>query len=202
MTRGERSRPSPARIMIDPWDRWPTRATPSREAIIIGAGLAGCACARSLAERGWSATVVDDAVAAGASAVPVAIFKPHGGNPDDPIAACRNTAFAHASRLLCAFSGHANVSGCGIHTVGDDGSVMDLPGGTVEPRLLCDALLDHPAITVRSHFAVARLDKTASTWRISDQSGNELNAPFVIIANSMHAKDFEQLARARLPHTG
>ena len=56
----------------------------SMRCVVIGAGLAGAACAASLARRGWQVTVLDarKAVAGGASGLPVGILAPH-VSPDD-----------------------------------------------------------------------------------------------------------------------
>lgn len=56
----------------------------ARHAAIVGAGIAGAACARQLAQRGWQVTVLDAgaAPAAGASALPVGIFAPHTSSDD------------------------------------------------------------------------------------------------------------------------
>lgn len=53
-------------------------------AIVIGAGIAGAACAHQLALRGWQVTVLDAAPhpAAGASALPAGIFAPHTSSDD------------------------------------------------------------------------------------------------------------------------
>ncbi len=71
---------------------WPmdAQALPARlaggggHAAIIGAGIAGAACARQLALRGWQVTVLDAAShpAAGASALPAGIFAPHTSSDD------------------------------------------------------------------------------------------------------------------------
>lgn len=55
-----------------------------RHAAIVGAGIAGAACARQLALRGWQVTVLDAAAqpAAGASALPAGIFAPHTSSDD------------------------------------------------------------------------------------------------------------------------
>lgn len=52
--------------------------------VVVGAGLAGAACAASLARRGWQVTVVDAAEkpAGGASGVPVGLFAPHVSSDD------------------------------------------------------------------------------------------------------------------------
>ena len=52
--------------------------------VVIGAGLAGAACAASLARRGWQVTVLDAQAfaAGGASALPAGLLAPH-VSPDD-----------------------------------------------------------------------------------------------------------------------
>ncbi|HJW12533.1 MAG TPA: bifunctional tRNA (5-methylaminomethyl-2-thiouridine)(34)-methyltransferase MnmD/FAD-dependent 5-carboxymethylaminomethyl-2-thiouridine(34) oxidoreductase MnmC [Albitalea sp.] len=70
-------------------------ASESRRAIVIGAGLAGCAAAWALAEQGWSSTVLDrhDAPAREASGNPGGLF--HGiVNPQDGAHARFNRAAA------------------------------------------------------------------------------------------------------------
>ncbi|MGE3923737.1 MAG: FAD-dependent oxidoreductase [Lautropia sp.] len=43
----------------------PRPASPDRRALVVGAGLAGCACADALVRRGWSVTVLEAATSAG-----------------------------------------------------------------------------------------------------------------------------------------
>lgn len=54
--------------------------------VVIGAGLAGAACAASLARRGWQVTLLDAhaSAARGASALPVGMLAPH-TSPDDNV---------------------------------------------------------------------------------------------------------------------
>jgi tRNA 5-methylaminomethyl-2-thiouridine biosynthesis bifunctional protein len=58
----------------------------ARQALVIGAGLSGSAVAHSLASRGWTVTVLDqaDGVGAGASGLPVGLAAPH-VSPDDNV---------------------------------------------------------------------------------------------------------------------
>jgi tRNA 5-methylaminomethyl-2-thiouridine biosynthesis bifunctional protein len=62
----------------------PPAPTETRQALVIGAGLAGSAVAHSLALRGWGVTVLDQGqgVGAGASGLPVGLAAPH-VSPDD-----------------------------------------------------------------------------------------------------------------------
>ena len=64
--------------MISPPDK--------RQALVIGAGLSGSAVAHSLAVRGWSVTVLDQAsgVGSGASGLPAGLAAPH-VSPDDNV---------------------------------------------------------------------------------------------------------------------
>ena len=57
-----------------------------RQALVIGAGLSGSAVAFSLAQRGWTVTVLDRAsgLGAGASGLPVGLAAPH-VSPDDNV---------------------------------------------------------------------------------------------------------------------
>ncbi|MES2610993.1 MAG: FAD-dependent 5-carboxymethylaminomethyl-2-thiouridine(34) oxidoreductase MnmC [Pseudomonadota bacterium] len=59
---------------------------PPGDCIVIGAGVAGAACAASLARRGWRVRVLDQAAApaAGASGLPAGVFAPH-VSPDDSL---------------------------------------------------------------------------------------------------------------------
>ncbi|KAF1046966.1 FAD-dependent 5-carboxymethylaminomethyl-2-thiouridine(34) oxidoreductase MnmC [Xylophilus sp.] len=64
----------------------PPVAAPGR-CVVVGAGLAGAACAASLARRGWRVTVLDaaDGPARGASGAPAAVFAPHTSPDDAPL---------------------------------------------------------------------------------------------------------------------
>ena len=74
-------RPSP---LVQPWTRPGGSVAPSEPVLVIGAGLAGAACARALADRGWSVTVLDAATepASVGSGLPVGIFGPHYSSDD------------------------------------------------------------------------------------------------------------------------
>lgn len=65
----------------------------AREAIVIGAGLAGCSSALALAHRGWRVALIEDAprVACGASSLPAGLLHPTLAADD-----------SHAARLLRA----------------------------------------------------------------------------------------------------
>ena len=87
--------------------RAPSRTIPAvadeRHALIVGAGLAGCAAALALAEQGWHSTLVDrqDAPAQESSGNPGGLF--HGiVNPQDGVHARFNRAAALQARTAIA----------------------------------------------------------------------------------------------------
>ena len=61
--------------------------TELKQAIVVGAGLAGAAAARALAERGWQINVFDMApeVCSGGSGVPVGVLSCHVSADDNPL---------------------------------------------------------------------------------------------------------------------
>ncbi len=65
-------------IVDQPWYRLPARSHAQKEAIIIGAGLAGLASAWALVKRGWKITLLDRHadIATGASGNPAGLLMP------------------------------------------------------------------------------------------------------------------------------
>ena len=98
--------------------------TGPRQALVIGAGLSGSAVAYSLASRGWTVTVLDQAtgVGAGASGLPVGLAAPH-VSPDDNVLsritrAGVNATLHRAQALLQSGTDWA-LSGVLEHNLGD-----------------------------------------------------------------------------------
>ena len=73
-----------------------------RNALVIGAGLAGCAAAERLAARGWDVTLIDaaDGPAQGASGNPAGVLRPQPSLDDNPLARLSRASFLHALRHL------------------------------------------------------------------------------------------------------
>ncbi|MNK79545.1 tRNA 5-methylaminomethyl-2-thiouridine biosynthesis bifunctional protein MnmC [compost metagenome] len=67
---------TPAPALDKPWFARPAPLTGERQALVIGAGLAGCASAASLAARGWQVTVLErhDDIAREASGNPQGVL--------------------------------------------------------------------------------------------------------------------------------
>lgn len=76
-----------------------SEAPSERSAIVVGAGLAGCAVAGALGERGWSVTLLEAAatIAAGGSAQSIVADHPHLSSDDNRLARLSRAALALAS---------------------------------------------------------------------------------------------------------
>ncbi|WPB59140.1 tRNA (5-methylaminomethyl-2-thiouridine)(34)-methyltransferase MnmD [Xylophilus sp. GOD-11R] len=136
----------PARHVALP-DRAPGRC------VVAGAGLAGAAAARSLALRGWRATVFDPAnsPASGASGVPAGLFAPH-VSADDAVLSRLSRA---GVRSLCATADELlersvdwDISGVTQIREGQL-PVFHRQAGWMRPAALVRAMLATPGVTVR-----------------------------------------------------
>jgi tRNA 5-methylaminomethyl-2-thiouridine biosynthesis bifunctional protein len=79
----------------------PTPYAGARDAIVVGAGLAGAACADALARRNWKVTLIDSAAPArGASALPWGLMHPHFGADDNRLARLTRGGSALTLRTL------------------------------------------------------------------------------------------------------
>lgn len=78
----------------------------ARQAIVIGAGLAGTACSERLAARGWQVQLVESAAspAQGASGNHAGVLRPLPSLDDNPLARLTRAAFLHARRHLQALA--------------------------------------------------------------------------------------------------
>ncbi|MBR8459192.1 bifunctional tRNA (5-methylaminomethyl-2-thiouridine)(34)-methyltransferase MnmD/FAD-dependent 5-carboxymethylaminomethyl-2-thiouridine(34) oxidoreductase MnmC [Burkholderia dolosa] len=91
----------------------PPRALPvhARRAIVIGAGLAGCAVTERLAARGWDVTLIErhDRIASEASGNPAGVFHPLMTRDDNVASRLTRSGFLHALARWRALerAGHA-----------------------------------------------------------------------------------------------
>ncbi len=147
------------------WRGSPSVTDSQRHALIVGAGLAGCATAWALAEQGWSSTLIDraDAPATQGSGNPAGLF--HGiVNPQDGAHARFNRAAALATQrtVLAAIDSGAVLGSAagllrldtrdvGVRTLRDELADLHLPGTYVqaldaaEAGARCGLPLQHPA---------------------------------------------------------
>ena len=103
MLRGTFKKHTPCRIktLHTPWHTDIPLKHPNQSAIIIGAGLAGCFTAYSLARRGWKVTLIDelDEIGKGGSANQQAVLFPKLSAYKSPLTQFMLSAFIYASQL-------------------------------------------------------------------------------------------------------
>ncbi len=113
-------------------------SSPERHAIILGAGMAGCAVAQQLAARSWRIELIDaaEAPARGASGNHAAVLRPLPSSDDNLLARWTRAGFLHLRRHLQnleAFGQHPRWQDCGVLHLARD------PGHEASQRLLIDA---------------------------------------------------------------
>ncbi|MDE0349118.1 MAG: tRNA (5-methylaminomethyl-2-thiouridine)(34)-methyltransferase MnmD [Gammaproteobacteria bacterium] len=84
---------------------WSPRTMTHRPVSVVGAGFAGCAAARALAERGFEVSVHDASVAAGASAIPAAVVHPRLLGDGSGAASLRAHGYGFAVHALAGLAG-------------------------------------------------------------------------------------------------
>jgi tRNA 5-methylaminomethyl-2-thiouridine biosynthesis bifunctional protein len=108
--------PAQAPAVAKPWFARPTPLTGERRALVIGAGLAGCATAASLAARGWQVSLLErhDALAREASGNPQGVLylklSAHGTALSQLIV----SGFGYTRRLLEHLQRGVDWDACGV----------------------------------------------------------------------------------------
>lgn len=106
-----------------------------RSALVVGAGLAGSACAHALVRRGWQVQVIDDGISAGhppASALPWGLLHPHLAVDDAPLArlvragvAATHAALARTLSDACRHEGEPVARTTGLlQLAGDEAELL------------------------------------------------------------------------------
>lgn len=110
-----------------------------RAAIVIGAGLAGCACADALARRGWAVRVFDRQAtpATGASAVPWGLLHPQFAVDDVPLARLTRAGALAARAALDRVAPNGDFAGRCVARVS---GVFQLAGNSAESERWQQAL--------------------------------------------------------------
>ncbi|WP_271411087.1 bifunctional tRNA (5-methylaminomethyl-2-thiouridine)(34)-methyltransferase MnmD/FAD-dependent 5-carboxymethylaminomethyl-2-thiouridine(34) oxidoreductase MnmC [Pseudomonas sp. Q1-7] len=105
-----------ARDAAKPWYARPRFAPARREALVIGAGLAGCASAASLAARGWRVTLLErhDAPAREASGNPQGVLYLKLSAHGTPLSRLILSGFGHTRRLLQRLEQGRDWQACGV----------------------------------------------------------------------------------------
>ncbi|MET0844884.1 MAG: bifunctional tRNA (5-methylaminomethyl-2-thiouridine)(34)-methyltransferase MnmD/FAD-dependent 5-carboxymethylaminomethyl-2-thiouridine(34) oxidoreductase MnmC [Pseudomonas sp.] len=107
---------TPAPVVAKPWFARPVAFTGERHALVIGAGLAGCATAASLATRGWQVSLLErhDGIAQEASGNPQGVLylklSAHGTALSQLIV----SGFGHTRRLLEQLQRGVDWDDCGV----------------------------------------------------------------------------------------
>jgi len=93
----------------------PAPAIP-RHVAVVGAGVAGCAVAHALAQRGIQVTLLEQAAAPaqGASGNPVAVFRPLPSRDDNTASRLTRAAFLYSLRAWTALGESLQWSRCGV----------------------------------------------------------------------------------------
>ena len=165
--------------------------------IVIGAGLAGSACANALALQGCDVTVLDAAQPTSpSSSLPAALMAPHHGAASNPITQLSHLgiqATLQAARELLVQG--RDWQHCGtLLRAGKLGPQAKwfADAAWVKPAALVAAWLAHPRITVQADATVHCLQRSPGTdtgWQAMDAQGSVLaQADAVVLANAYQAK--------------
>jgi tRNA 5-methylaminomethyl-2-thiouridine biosynthesis bifunctional protein len=99
-----------------PWFARPAQRTGARTALVIGAGLAGCATANSLAQRGWQVTLLErhNAIAQEASGNPQGVLYLKLSAHHTTLSRLIVSGYGHTRRLLEHLPKGADWDNCGV----------------------------------------------------------------------------------------
>lgn len=197
-------------------------------AAIIGGGIAGCASAYALANRGIKVMLLERhaSVAQEASGNPIGVLYPRLAATPNTADAIALSSYLYTLRLLTQLSlEHPHFGRCGVLQLAfnaretarieaiaqreidaeimryvDSVEASTLAGvpvshagmyfpsaGWINPQAFCQALIQHPNITVHTCTHVQQLSKQKQPWQLHTQQGQILAADAVVIANANEA---------------
>lgn len=106
----------PKPLVAKPWFARPTPITTQRKALVIGAGLAGCATAASLAARGWQVSLLErrSDLAQEASGNPQGVLYLKLSAHGTALSQLILSGFGHTRRLLERLQRGLDWDGCGV----------------------------------------------------------------------------------------
>ncbi|MFZ5489810.1 MAG: FAD-dependent 5-carboxymethylaminomethyl-2-thiouridine(34) oxidoreductase MnmC [Pseudomonadota bacterium] len=188
---------------------WPT--TLPRQAVVIGAGLTGAACAHALAQSGWTVEVIETGAqsAGGGSAMPAGLAHLQPSADDNLLSRLTRAGMAELRRALPPDADSLAQFGPATLTPADaadarrmqhwrrsvrlpaemaqwteDGWQVD--SAVLANQALCTAWLTSPRITLRCHTRAARLHHDGGAWHVLDAAGKTLaRAPLVLLASAL-----------------
>ena len=105
-----------AAVQHKPWFARPAPHTGERSALVIGAGLAGCATAASLAQRGWQVTLLErhNAIAQEASGNPQGVLYLKLSAHHTTLSRLIVSGYGHTRRLLEGLQKKQHWDNCGV----------------------------------------------------------------------------------------
>ena len=227
-----------------PWFARPEQsklAAEQRHAIVIGAGIAGCASAASLAARGWRVTLIEqhEHIAQEASgnaqgilylklsahATALSRFILSGFGFTRRLLEARNQAAHHATATL----DNSDWDICGILQLGfndkeqkrldtlaahfpesllrpvdaqqaselagvelDHGGVFYPETGWINPPALCQALSQHPLISIKNSQHAITLTRDDEQWQVLAENTQIATAPVLVLCNAANVAQFAQ----------
>lgn len=185
-------------------------ALPIGRCAVVGAGLAGAAVARALAERGWQVAVYDEHTepAQGASGLPAGLVAPLVSADDGP----RSQLLRRGTRLMLAQAEQRLVRGrdwdlTGVleHHRDRDGEATPATrwhpqAAWIKPASMVRAWLAHPSIRFVPASAVHALQRVGADWQLLDADSRELGrADVVVLANAFGCQAVLRSSDAALP---
>jgi tRNA 5-methylaminomethyl-2-thiouridine biosynthesis bifunctional protein len=187
----------------------PPAALPVGRCAVVGAGLAGAAVARALAERGWQVDVYDQhtEAAQGASGLPAGLVAPLVSADDG----ARSQLLRRGTRLMLAQARQYLERGRDWDQTGVLEAQRDRAGETVQatrwhpqagwikPASMVRAWLAHPSIRFVPVSAVHALQRDGSDWQLLDAGARELGrTDVVVLANAFGCQALLQSSAAPL----
>lgn len=164
-----------------------------RQALVLGAGLAGAATCAALARRGWHTTLIDaaDGPAQGASALPVGMLSPHVTRAPTPLSRlCALGVEDTRAQLQQRVAPGRGWQACEVDNLGHDPGRW--PAALVRPAALVAAWLDEARalgrLDTRWGQTVARLEPAGDAgWQALDAAGRPVAAAPAVVLACAHA---------------
>ncbi|MEO7391994.1 MAG: tRNA (5-methylaminomethyl-2-thiouridine)(34)-methyltransferase MnmD [Ramlibacter sp.] len=185
-----------ARGVFDPhWEPRGQRARATRApgcCIVIGGGLAGAACAASLARRGWQVRVFDAALqpASGASALPAGLLAPHLSSDDallSRLTRCGVRMTLQQSSELLDEGQDWQPSGA-LKQRADEPVHWHETAAWIKPAALVREWLGQPGVEWCGHMKVARIELMEDGhWELADGTGAVLGQADLVVVAAAHA---------------
>ncbi len=196
---GWQTRDANTAVFQPPWAACESPEEAQRHITLIGAGLAGAACAYLLSQRGWQVDWLEAGpdLASGASGLPVGMLSPHRTAQPTPMSTLAELALPYTLKALqtllpsgegwCPTQIDNLPSEHGGPPAGRDHAWL------VEPRVLVRAwwraAMASGRVRWRSDAAVATLVRADQAWHCRDAQARTLStAPQVLVANAFAAR--------------